>query len=541
MPMKRRHATFFFDASAGPAVGAPKRRPRLRGGISWIAGAATALFLLFWLIDYGIGRAPTRDPAAGPFALLFALDPETLQNQLGTLAQVIVAVLGIAITVVSIVVQLAATRYTSRIADMFFRDRTNLAIMGFFVVACIDAVWVSLAVTRDWVPRATVLMTVVIVTGSLLLLVPYFAYVFDFLDPEKVILRIGQQVLDAALGERMRERPDVTLRQAISTASIEHLGDVAVNAVAQKDTVIASHAIGALRGALASYLSRKKTLPAEWFRLGHRVRSNPDFIALAPDSLAELESDRTWFEWKVLRHFRSVCAESLRQLAEMAHVVAIETRYVGEASLKAGDRAVTALALKYFNTYLRTALNARDVRASYNILHQYRQLAERLMADGLDDQVAEVGRYFTYYGQTAHVLDLGFVTETAAYDLSALCEMAFELRARCHDALLRTFLEIDKEAETSAEEKTLRGVRKAQAKLATYYLIHGSEANARLIQRDMMNEGAERLASIRAELATVKAKDFWEVTDRGVNFDYLDDARRAKLDEFFGWFSRPRG
>jgi len=63
-----------------------------------------------------------------------------LQNELGALAQIIVAVLGIAITVVSIVVQLAATRYTPRIADMFFRDKTNLAIIGFFVVACLNAV-----------------------------------------------------------------------------------------------------------------------------------------------------------------------------------------------------------------------------------------------------------------------------------------------------------------------------------------------------------------------------------------------------------------
>ena len=69
-----------------------------------------------------------------------------MQNALGSLAQVIAAVLGIAITVVSIVVQLAATRYTSRVADMFFRDKTNLGVMGFFVVACIEAVWVSFVV-----------------------------------------------------------------------------------------------------------------------------------------------------------------------------------------------------------------------------------------------------------------------------------------------------------------------------------------------------------------------------------------------------------
>ena len=57
---------------------------------------------------------------------------------------------------------------------------------------CIDSVWISLAVSRDYVPRASVVMTLAVVTGSLLLLVPYFAHVFDFLDPEKVIINIDK-------------------------------------------------------------------------------------------------------------------------------------------------------------------------------------------------------------------------------------------------------------------------------------------------------------------------------------------------------------
>jgi hypothetical protein len=512
-----------------------RRRQRLVVSAFLLGAFAAALFIAFWLLDYYlISPLPGRD---GPLHLFLALDNETLQNELGSLAQVIVAVLAIAITVVSIVVQLAATRYTSRIADMFFRDRTNLAIMGFFVVACIDAVWLSLAVSGSYVPKATVIMTLFMVTGSLLVLVPYFAHVFDFLDPEKVILRIGQQVLDAALGRGSAGKLDVATRQASSASSLEHLADVAVNAVAQKDKVIASQALSAMRDVLVRYLTAKSQLPAEWFTLGPRIREDPDFIALTPDSVRGLEEQRAWMEWKGLRHFRAVFSESLEHLPEMAHVVAIETRYVGEAALAASDGAVSGVAVKFFNTYVRIALNARDVRATYNVLHQYRQFTERLMADGMDDEVAEIGRYFRYYGQTALAQDLGFVTETAAYDLSALCERAFELKAPCHDPLLRTFLEVDKEAETSAQEQTLRGVRKAQVKLAAFYLLRNAESQARIIFRDMVHERPARLASIRQELLAISAKEFWEVTDRGTNFDYLDDARKATLTRFFDWFA----
>jgi hypothetical protein len=524
--------------SGAPAISAtpPRWRPRFPAGIGIVLGISCVLFATFWLLDVAFfGR---RMPAAqhlGAWRLLVDLDPETLQNALGSLAQVVVAVLGIAITVVSIVVQLAATRYTPRIAEMFFRDKKNLSIMGFFVVACINAVWISIVVTSGFVPRATVAMTTVVVTASLLMLIPYFAYVFAFLDPEKVIARIGHYVLDAVLarGAARRDRDDLDLRQASCVAGLEHLSDIAVNTAAQKDKIIATGAVTALREFAVKYLKEKSGLPVEWFTLGARIHGNADFIALAPDSLRSLEHKKIWVEWKVLHHFRSVFSEALEHLPELAHVVAIETRYIAEEALRHGDREVLVLAIRYFNTFLRSALNQREVRACYNIFHQYRLLAEHMMRKGHSDLVLEIGRCLAYYGQTAHKADLGFVTETAAHDLAVLCERAYDHDVACHDSLLGIFLEVDKEAETHAQEQTLRGVRKAQVKLATFYLSKAALAHADRICADMRGEKPERLASIRAELVSVNEKEFWEVTDRGVNFDYLDPTRKEKLDEFF--------
>ncbi len=526
------------DADARSAQ-ARRRWSRQIATLGLLAGAATILFGSFWLLDFYVtGSWVGARGRTGPLDLLLAFDISTLQNALAGLSQVIVAVLGIAITVVSIIVQLSATRYSSRIAALFFRDRSNLTIMGFFVVACINAVWVSVAFTSHYVPRATVGLTLALVTGSLLLLIPYFAHVFDFLDPEKIIARIGQKTLDAALGRGSTARIRPAGRQAIATASMEHLADIAVNALAQKDKVIASGAVAALRRLLVSYLGGKSDLSPAWFRLAPKIRDSPDFIALAGDSLAELERQRVWLEWKGLRHLWTAFLEALKHLPEMAHVVAIETRYIGEAALAMGDDAVVGVTLKFFNTYLRAALNARDVRAAYNILNQYRQLGERVLRTGRGALSIEIARHLKYYGQTAHGLGLGFVTETAAHDLSALCERAFEQNSPAHDDLLRVFLEVDKEAETDAEEKALRGVRKAQVKLATYYLLHGAPTHAHTIAQDMQHESPVRLASLHAELDAVSTKDFWEVSDRGVNFDYLDGPRKQQLAPFFAGIRR---
>jgi hypothetical protein len=528
-----------------PASGGAARKngPVLTLGL--LTGFALCVFVCFWLLDYFVIDAAHSGPK-GPVGQLFDYDAETMQNALGTLAQVIAAVLGIAITVVSIVVQLAANRYTSRVTDMFFRDKTNLFVMGFFVVACIEALWVTFGVGKEFVPRGTITVALVMATASLLLLVPYFAYVFDFLDPEKVIARLGAQTLESAAPRKRATQGDggaaaLEARQMRAVSGLEQLAGIAMNALAQKEKTIATDATVALRTVLVDYLPEKQGLPAAWFGLGRALRGHPDFVAMAPESLDELASDRAWLEWMGLRQIREVFSEALKTLPEMTHVVAIDTRYVGEAAIDARDREVLALAIKFMNTYLRASLNARDVRTCYNVLHQYRQLAEAMVRapspePWLAATLQEVAGHFKYYAQLAHGQGLGFVTETAAYDLCTLCELASELASPSHERLLAIFLEIDKEAETTAEEKALRGVRKAQAKLATFYLQRGEAAHARAIYDDMAQESPERLRSIRDELLAITSKHFWEVVDRGTNFDYIDDARKEKLREFFSQF-----
>src|SRR5207237_568413 len=155
--------------------------------------------------------------------------------------------------------------------------------------------------------------------------------------------------------------------------------------------------------------------------------------------------------------------------------------YVGEAALACADREAFALVVKFFNTYLRSTLNGQQVRTAYNVLHQYRQLTEHALSKGEFEIVGQVAFYLKYYGQLAHGMHLGFVTETVAYDLGALCERAFTAQAPIHETILKIFLELDKEAESQAQETMLRGVRKAQAKLASFYLVSGAENHARQI------------------------------------------------------------
>jgi hypothetical protein len=477
--------------------------------------------------------------AAGSPLGYFRFSANHITDSVGSLASMIAAVLGIIITVVSIVVQLSAERY-AQVTQMFFRDRTNRAIMGFYVVGCMCGIFVSFSLSQTFVPRVSVIVMLVIAMLAFAAMAPYFAYVFDFLQPENIIGRIRIQAMKAATeGQRGISAARRAELQATTLSAMEQLTDVTINSIEGKDKIIATAGVDALKDLAVTYLEAKANSAREWFAIGPGIRQNPDFVSMAPESVDDLAERKTWVEFKVLRQYQAIYHEALASMGDINYVIAIDTRYIGEAAILAGDKEALSLCVKFFNTYMRATLNAKNVRTAYNILNQYRLLCEAILRGGLADKAVEVVGYIKYYGHVSYSMKLGFVTETVAYDLCALCELAHELASPVEKQLLASFLEVDQPAtEGEGQETGLRGVRKAQVKLATYYLTHDAERMAREIYEDMKSERPERLRSIREELSKIESKDFWEVIDRGTNFDYLPPERKAALEVFFGWFPR---
>jgi hypothetical protein len=354
-----------------------------------------------------------------------------------------------------------------------------------------------------------------------------------------IVARIRRVTLDAVSSAERRialASGDAEGVQHLASDGTEQLSDVALNAMANHDGAIAMAAVNALGDLSRDYLNAKKALPPAWFRLPDAVVRDPDFVSMSREVLDALASNRSWFEFKVLRQLQTIYQAALGLNREICYVVAIHTRELGERAMAVSDARVIELSIKFFNTYVRSTLNARDVRTAYNVLNQYRLFAEAALSTGTGRHAVEIARHFKYYGQHAFHGDLGFVLETAAYDLCRLNELAFDLKAPERRELLRIFLQVDKEGEGGARDASLRGVRKAQVRLATYYLLHGDESAAREVFNDMRNEKAPRLASIRDEMLAIHSADFWEVTDRGTNFDYIAPERKQRLLEFFAWF-----
>lgn len=511
------------------------RRSRRRNWIYPVLvllGLAVALYGALYAIDHYVSGTTTGG--------YFDFSDERVTDAVGSLSGLFAAILGIIITVVSIIVQLSAERFTN-VTQMFLRDRTNLGVLAFYVLACICGVLNSFAVHKGWVPRITLTAVIILAAVAFAVMAPYFAYVFDFLQPENIIARIRKEAVEAAeQGARVEREQDRAQLQAKTLHSMEELTDIAINSINSKDKIIAVAAVDALKDFAVKYFGDKLLARKDWFNVGPGIRKNPDFVSMAEGSVDDMERRHTWVEWKVLRQYQNIYHEALAAMKDVAYVIAIDTRYVGETAIDVEDREALAVCVKFFNSYLRATLNARDVRTNYNVLNQYRQLVERLLRAGWDDKAADVARYIKYYSHISFRMQLPFVTETCAYDLCALCELAHDLSSPAESTLLKVFLEIDQPSTDGgeAEETGLRGVRKAQIKLATYYIVTGDEHLARRIHEDMVNERPERLRSIREELLAVDEEDFWEVIDRGRNFDYLTPERKKALSVFYGWFPR---
>jgi len=504
-----------------------------------IVGLMSVSLLVFWAFysfDHFITGGDVQPSFQSPVGRYLHFDPSSITDAVSSLAGMIAAVFGIVITVVSIIVQLSADRYTG-VARMFLRDRVNLVVMGYYLIACVCGVWLSVSIHRDYVPLLALLVMIGATTLGLVLTAPYFRYVFWFLEPMNIISRIRSEAVGVA-GRGAAERDQVrsARAQASTLAAMEELTDITSNSISGKDKIIASGAVDALKDFSLAYLKAKPQASDVWFGIGAGIRQNPDFVAMDPESLLDLEQRRTWVEWKVMRQYLGIYNEALSSMRDINYLIAIDTRYIGEAAGAARDTELIALVFRFMNSYMRSTLNARDVRTAYNVLNQYRLLVEAMIRQKNGRAAVEGVRHMNYYGHVSFDMKLTFVTETVAYDLSAVCQYANEQAAAEEEEMLTHFLQLDRPLRVSSQESALLGVRKAQVKLAAYYLMRGDQGKARRISNDMQNEPLDRLLSIRRALEGVESKDFWEIIDRGRNFEYMPPAQRACLAEFISWY-----
>lgn len=194
----------------------------------------------------GVGLDGTPETVTAQVTWL-GLTLESWQGVGSFMPEVVFAVVGIALSIVSLILQLSATRYSPFVVDLFFRDSVSSFVMNYFVGTAIYCLWINCLLGNNdlnFMPRISVIVMMVGMTSSSLMIIPFFQYVFAFIQPKTQVDIMVSEALEAALTTQDAQTKSAMLvRQTKVLDSVQRLSEYALSAVHQKDAAIAFHCI----------------------------------------------------------------------------------------------------------------------------------------------------------------------------------------------------------------------------------------------------------------------------------------------------------
>jgi hypothetical protein len=505
-------------------------------------GIVVITAFLFTTAFYALDVLFLQGKVTGLFGLVdhyLRFTPELITDALPALGTVIVAALGIVLTVIAIIVQLSAERYTG-VAMMFLRDPVHITVLSFYVVASLCALWLSVTLRVDFVPLGLMLLVMTLTSGGLAAMLPYFAYTFWFLEPGNILVRLRTHATRLSRrGMSASSLSEVGVFQVRLVKRMEEISDIANNSIDGTDKIVAGHAVDAMRDFILEYTVSKLRGSHDWYRITGDLQTNLDFVGMDDELKAELESRGLWVEWKMLHEYVGVHRQALGAMEDINSLLAVDTRYLGEAAASSGQGDLVRMVFRFLNAFMRSAIDGGHSRTCCDVLLQYRMLLEELLESRFSEMAREGVAFMQDYGQIAYERELPTVAEAVAFDVATLCRFAHENQLEGEERILQILLDLDSERPTDGyqRQRSLRGVRLAQTGLALFYMKRGENTKARLIADDMSGMPRELRDGLRNDVTSAAPPYSWEVVDRGRNLHYLTEGERAQIGVFFDWLA----
>ena len=481
-----------------------------------VLGLAAGMALLS-----GFGLALDLFRAGYPLAHLALLSPAEARQLNVVLARNYSQLLAVTFTTVAIAVPLTANMYSLKFLEFFIKDIINAAVLTLMVFGGLNNALLTYALKDDFVPTIQLHFSLVLVIVCSALLFPYLYYIFRFLHPRTLLDRLQDEIEGALRAARRHPKQAAHYHHAVAEG-IEHIVNIAVRSVDRVDRNTAIESIHTLEKVAHFYWSIKPELPECWFTAEPNL-----FLGFSSKAVAELAASRTWVEMKLFSQMRQVLSSAIPRMHDVVNTLGRVLRHLGLTEAVHDDPALRELVVEYFNTFVRRAIVAKDVRSVFSLFEQYRTYAE-LQVTAFPEMVLEIAYYFQYYGQLARDNGQDFIVEVVAHDLASLVQHAWESRAACRQKLLDRLMLFDTHV-----AKPLAGVKKAQAQLASYFLLAGDTEAAELIRATFSRLDPGFVGGLADDLLHVRREKYWEVNERRVNMDYVPDAQRVKLYEFF--------
>ena len=496
-----------------------------------LPGIALVAFVAMLVVLFGFLDASHYTSIVG----LLTPDPNAAAGTVSVAGGAEGVTLSIVILVVFYGIQTTSSRYSPRIIDIFTRNPLNALVFGFALASILYTFLVRAEIKPNYVPIWSVALAVVFAVANFAILLPYVIYIFDIMRAETLIKGIRQRatrdIRSFAAGKKSARRYRSSLQTCIAQVT-----DIVFGSIQLGDLPVSIYGIEVLGHFLADdYLRVKKKFRPDWFQVGHA-----DMPGASDQILAEVNRARTWVEYSILSSFVDFVGLTPVHRKEAVHAIALATRNVGLAAIEVGDPEVADLSVRFFNTYLRVAINREAPTFASSMMNEYRRLAIGAL-EWRPDLSVEAASHLLRYGRHFDESGMPAIFGAAAEDVA---DLAIEAQGRDPEVTRRLALLLVRNLSDllpTARPIGLNGLFKAVVKLAFWAMAsEATDVSSILVEGiaaappDFVDGALDRMDSMRSGL-------FWEVNERVIAFDWVEEPLRAQIPRLRAALRRAKG
>lgn len=442
-----------------------------------------------------------------------------LVDVLSPMARAYNNLLAMLIATIGLAIPLTANMHTPKLIEMFLKDRINRFVLTYIAFGAANVLWVGYMIGPDFAPTWAITFSVFGALVGWALLVPYFFYVVRFVDPSRLILRLRDAANNICAEVADRDRDPIAAQQELGMR-VGQVGTIIIKSLDRGDRDVAAEGAWALKTLLDQYDRHKSRMPREWF-----VVDRADFVGFSDEALEMLSEAKTWYEMKCLQQLEHGFLRALHGATDTVSVFSDAVRVIACRAHERHDEQALRLAIRFFNNFCREAIKSRNLRAVYDVFHQYRKLARTIV--DRPEMLREIARYFTYYAGMSRTYGMVFAPQLALFDLGYVTRRAYERASPAAPDLLREVLALPHRSGDDVHSMAV----KAKLILGGFFVGNKLDAEAELVRKNLRD--VDQLELERAEADLLNAdRSFFEVTDRQLNLEFVPPERREPLQRF---------
>jgi len=484
--------------------------------------------LVFWL-EAAWDLSHAIDPITGEAVRLSQLraTPAMVRSLASSFAGAYATLIALLLTFISLAIPITANLYTPKLIEIFIRDRVNLFVLCSCAMLAAHNLFAFSLSFDHWTGQLPFAIAVVGAIFGWLLLLPYYFYVVSFIDPLTIIKRVHGSLMHE-LDDAVAGKYSVAVSQQRVNQKIANLGSVLLRAADRADRDVSFDAIRAHMQALASMRELKARLPAEFFKVGNDL-----LVGLSGDATDLLGEDRIWVEHRIASQLVLAFKSVLGKMPDGVSAIAQAVKNAAHEEACRRNDAVFDLLVRVLNCFTREAVKKKENASVFNVVYSYKALVRRLLVDR-PECVPRLVQHLCFYAEYARVQGLPFIYELFSYELGELTARAYEGQAAPARELLDAALAL------GGVEQSV-GLVKSRAILAAYFLERGLTQELELVEASLHGAAPAVVESARRAILSVQDRVFWELNDRGLNFDFVEPRRRKRVAEVFDRVSAGTG